>query len=154
MIAVVGATVAVGVLGLAERAGVSVLGPLPAGPAFLRDPVDRSADFAAVLSGGLAVALVSFADTSVLSRSYAARREPMSTPTRKWSGLERQILRLVFFRASQSAAARRARPLLRPPAKTQMTGVVGALAVALLLIAAPNLLQRLPNSTLAAIVIT
>ena len=34
-----------------------------------------------------------------------------------------------------------------------MTGVVGALAVALLLVAAPNLLQHLPNSALAAVVI-
>jgi MFS superfamily sulfate permease-like transporter len=38
-------------------------------------------------------------------------------------------------------------------AKTQVTGVVGALAVALLLISAPNLLETLPSSTLAAVVI-
>ncbi len=38
-------------------------------------------------------------------------------------------------------------------AKTQLTGVVGALAVALLLMVAPNLLQNLPTSALAAVVI-
>jgi len=38
-------------------------------------------------------------------------------------------------------------------AQTQMTGVFGALAVALLLLVAPNLLQNLPNSALAAVVI-
>jgi MFS superfamily sulfate permease-like transporter len=38
-------------------------------------------------------------------------------------------------------------------AKTQVTGVVGALTVALLLIAAPNLLKDLPSSALAAVVI-
>ena len=38
-------------------------------------------------------------------------------------------------------------------AKTQLTGVVGALAVALLLVVAPNLLQYLPSSALAAVVI-
>ena len=37
--------------------------------------------------------------------------------------------------------------------KTQMTGVVGALAVALLLLVAPDLLQNLPISALAAVVI-
>ena len=37
--------------------------------------------------------------------------------------------------------------------KTQLTGVVGAVAVALLLIFAPNLLQSLPSSALAAVVI-
>ncbi|MNP17928.1 putative sulfate transporter [compost metagenome] len=38
-------------------------------------------------------------------------------------------------------------------AKTQLTGVVGALAVAVLLMVAPNLLENLPNSALAAVVI-
>ena len=37
--------------------------------------------------------------------------------------------------------------------ETQLTGVVGALAVALLLLLAPNLLQNLPTSALAAVVI-
>jgi MFS superfamily sulfate permease-like transporter len=38
-------------------------------------------------------------------------------------------------------------------AKTQLTGVVGAVAVALLLVYAPNLLKDLPSSALAAVVI-
>jgi MFS superfamily sulfate permease-like transporter len=38
-------------------------------------------------------------------------------------------------------------------AKTQLTGVVGAIAVALLLVLAPTLLKNLPNSALAAVVI-
>jgi MFS superfamily sulfate permease-like transporter len=38
-------------------------------------------------------------------------------------------------------------------ARTQLTGVVGALAIALLLVLAPTLLQDLPNTALAAIVI-
>jgi MFS superfamily sulfate permease-like transporter len=38
-------------------------------------------------------------------------------------------------------------------AKTQLTGVLGALAIALLLVLAPELLQHLPNTALAAVVI-
>jgi MFS superfamily sulfate permease-like transporter len=38
-------------------------------------------------------------------------------------------------------------------AKTQMTGVVGAILIALLLVFAPNLLKDLPNTALAAVVI-
>src|SRR5262249_50083879 len=38
-------------------------------------------------------------------------------------------------------------------AKTQLTGVVGAIGVALLLLFAPNLLKDLPSSALAAVVI-
>jgi MFS superfamily sulfate permease-like transporter len=37
--------------------------------------------------------------------------------------------------------------------KSQLTGVVGAVAIALLLVLAPNLLQNLPNTALAAVVI-
>ena len=37
--------------------------------------------------------------------------------------------------------------------KTQLTGIIGALAVTLLLLVAPNLMQHLPNSALAAVVI-
>jgi MFS superfamily sulfate permease-like transporter len=38
-------------------------------------------------------------------------------------------------------------------ARTQLTGVVGALAIAVLLLVAPDLLQYLPNTVLAAVVI-
>jgi MFS superfamily sulfate permease-like transporter len=38
-------------------------------------------------------------------------------------------------------------------ARTQLTGVIGALAVALLLVVAPDLLQNLPTTALAAVVI-
>ena len=39
-------------------------------------------------------------------------------------------------------------------AKTQLTGVVGALCIALLLVFAPTLLQNLPNAALGAVVIS
>ena len=38
-------------------------------------------------------------------------------------------------------------------ARTQLTGVVGALAIAVLLMVAPDLLKDLPNTALAAVVI-
>jgi MFS superfamily sulfate permease-like transporter len=73
LIAVVAATVTVGVLDLGAVAGVKVLGPLPPGlPSFTVPWIDF-ADLGAVLIGGCAVALVSFADTSVLSRAFAAK---------------------------------------------------------------------------------
>ena len=65
LIAVVGATIIVGVLDLAARYGVKVLGPLPQGlPAFSIPWVGYS-DLLPVLIGGSAIALVSFADTRV-----------------------------------------------------------------------------------------
>jgi high affinity sulfate transporter 1 len=154
LIAVVGATVAVGALGLGERAGVSVLGPLPQGLPSFAIPWISSNDLMAVLSGGLAVALVSFADTSVLSRTYAARTRTYVDPNQEMVGLGAANLAAGLFQGFPISSSSSRTPVAEAAgAKTQLTGVVGAVAVALLLIAAPNLLQHLPNSALAAVVI-
>ena len=87
LIAVVGATIAVGVLDLATRAGVSVLGSLPQGLPGFAIPWITRADIVPVLIGGCAVALVSFADTSVLSRVYAARTRTYVNPNQEMVGL-------------------------------------------------------------------
>ncbi|MGF6514006.1 high affinity sulfate transporter 1 [Pseudomonas sp. BT76 TE3572] len=154
LIAVAGATVAVGVLDLAARAGVSVLGVLPQGlPAFAIPWITR-ADMVPVLIGGFAVALVSFADTSVLSRVYAARTRTYVDPNQEMAGLGLANLAAGFFQGFPISSSSSRTPVAEAAgSKTQLTGVVGALAVALLLMVAPNLLQSLPSSALAAVVI-
>ena len=154
LIAVVGATLVVGALGLAEHAGVSVLGPLPQGLPTFAIPWINSSDLVPVLAGGLAVALVSFADTSVLSRTYAARTRTYVDPNQEMVGLGAANLAAGFFQGFPISSSSSRTPVAEAAgAKTQMTGVVGALAVALLLVAAPDLLQNLPSSVLAAVVI-
>ena len=73
LIAVVGATAIVGAFDLGARSDVSVLGPLPQGLPGFAIPWINYADIVPVLIGGCAVALVSFADTSGLSRADAVR---------------------------------------------------------------------------------
>ena len=154
LIAVVGATLVVGALGLADHAGVSVLGPLPQGLPTFAIPWINSSDLVPVLAGGLAVALVSFADTSVLSRTYAARTRTYVDPNQEMVGLGAANLAAGFFQGFPISSSSSRTPVAEAAgAKTQMTGVVGALAVALLLVAAPDLLQNLPSSVLAAVVI-
>ncbi|KJZ43407.1 SulP family inorganic anion transporter [Pseudomonas fluorescens] len=154
LIAVVGATVAVGVLDLATRAGVKVLGSLPQGLPGFAIPWITSADIVPVLIGGCAVALVSFADTSVLSRVYAARTRTYVNPNQEMVGLGIANLAAGFFQGFPISSSSSRTPVAEAAgAKTQLTGVVGALAVALLLLVAPNLLQHLPSSALAAVVI-
>ncbi|MGH8374329.1 MAG: SulP family inorganic anion transporter, partial [Pseudomonas sp.] len=154
LIAVVGATVAVGVLDLATRAGVKVLGSLPQGLPGFAIPWITSADIVPVLIGGCAVALVSFADTSVLSRVYAARTRTYVNPNQEMVGLGIANLAAGFFQGFPISSSSSRTPVAEAAgAKTQLTGVVGALAVALLLVVAPDLLQHLPSSALAAVVI-
>jgi high affinity sulfate transporter 1 len=154
LIAVVAATVVVGILDLATRAGVSVLGPLPQGLPTPALPIIRFDDWIPVLTGGVAVALVSFADTSVLSRTYAARMRTPVDPNQEMVGLGVANLSAGFFQGFPISSSSSRTPVAEAAgAKTQLTGVVGALAIALLLMLAPNLLQYLPSTALAAIVI-
>lgn len=154
LIAVAGATAIVGILGLSKSAGVSVLGSLPQGLPSFDIPWINFADVTTVLSGGLAVALISFADTSVLSRAYAARTRTYVDPNQELVGLGVANLAAGFFQGFPISSSSSRTPVAEAAgAKTQLTGVVGALAVALLIIAAPNLLQNLPTSALAAVVI-
>ena len=154
LIAVVGATVAVGVLGLDESAGVKVLGPLPQGlPSFALPWIDL-ADLGQVVIGGCAVAMVAFADTSVLSRTYAAKTRSQVDPNQEMIGLGAANLAAGLFQGFPISSSSSRTPVAEAAgAKTQLTGVVGAVAVALLLLLAPNLLEDLPSSALAAVVI-
>ncbi len=154
LIAVVAATVVVGVLDLAPRARVSVLGPLPQGLPAPALPLIQLDDLVPVLMGGVAVALVSFADTSVLSRTYAARMRTPVDPNQEMVGLGVANLAAGFFQGFPISSSSSRTPVAEAAgARTQLTGVVGALAIALLLLLAPELLQYLPNTALAAVVI-
>ena len=154
LVAVVGATIVVGALDLAARAGVSVLGSLPQGLPAFAIPWITYADISPVLIGGLAVALVSFADTSVLSRSYAARTRTYVDPNQEMVGLGAANLAAGFFQGFPISSSSSRTPVAEAAgARTQLTGVVGAISVALLLLVAPDLLQYLPSSALAAVVI-
>lgn len=154
LIAVVGATIVVGMLDLAARGGVSVLGPLPEGLPAFAIPWITTADIVPVLIGGCAVALVSFADTSVLSRVYAARTHTYVDPNQEMVGLGVSNLAAGFFQGFPISSSSSRTPVAEAAgAKTQLSGVIGALAVALLLVVAPDLLRNLPTSALAAVVI-
>ena len=154
LLAVVGATVVVGVFDLATSAGVKVLGSLPQGLPTFAWPVVSLADLRAIAIGGGAVALVSFADTSVLSRTYAAKLKTPVDPNQEMIGLGIANFAGGLFRGFPISSSSSRTPVAETAgARTQLTGVVGALAVALLLLVAPDLLRHLPNSALAAVVI-
>jgi high affinity sulfate transporter 1 len=154
LLAVIGAIIAVAVLDLDRTAGVAVLGALPQGlPAFAL-PWISLADLQSVILGGCAVALVSFADTSVLSRTYAARTGSHVDPNQEMIGLGAANLAAGLFQGFPISSSSSRTPVAEAAgARTQLTGVVGAIAVALLLLFAPNLLHDLPTSALAAVVI-
>ena len=154
LMAVASATAVAAVFDLASSAGVSVLGSLPQGLPAFSIPLITRADIVPVLLGGLAVALVSFADTSVLSRVYAARAGRFVDPNQEMVALGAANLAAGFFQGMPVSASASRTPVAEAAgARTQLAGVVGALAVAGLLMFGPNLLASLPTSALAAVVI-
>jgi MFS superfamily sulfate permease-like transporter len=107
-----------------------------------------------IVTGGIAVALVSFADTSVLSRTYAARLRTPVDPNQELVGLGAANIAAGFFQGFPISSSSSRTPVAEAAgARTQLTGVTGAIAIALLLLFAPSLLEDLPNTALAAIVI-
>lgn len=153
LLAVVLATVAVGLFDLGSQ-GVKVLGELPQGlPRFVL-PWLSGIDLASVVLGGVAASLVAFADTSVLSRTYAARTRSYVDPNQEMIGLGAANLIGGLFQGFPISSSSSRTPVAEAAgSQTQLTAVVGAMAVAILLLVAPNLMEFLPNSALAAVVI-
>ena len=153
LIAVVLATLAVSVLRL-DAQGVKVLGEIPQGLPTFALPWFSGVDIVRIVLGGCAVALIAFADTSVLSRTYAARTHTRVDPNQEMVGLGVANLAAGLFQGFPISSSASRTPVAEAAgARTQLTGVVGAIAVAALLLVAPNLLRYLPNSALAAVVI-
>ncbi|HVO06595.1 MAG TPA: SulP family inorganic anion transporter [Burkholderiaceae bacterium] len=154
LIAVVAATAAVAGLDLAAGGNLPVLGDLPQGLPTFSLPLVDATDLVPVLMGGFAVAVVSFADTSVLSRTYAARLRTTVDPNQEMVGLGAANLAAGFFQGIPISSSSSRTPVAESAgARTQLTGVIGALAIAALLVAAPPWLGQVPDTALAAVVI-
>ena len=154
LIAVIAAMAATYWLDLADRYGVKVLGAVPQGLPDFAIPWLNAGDLVPVITGGVAVAIVAFADTSVLSRTFAARSGVRVDPNQEMVGLGAANLAAGLFQGFAISSSSSRTPVAEAAgAKTQVTGIVGALVVALVIVALPNLFANLPYSALAAVVI-
>lgn len=153
LVAVVGATAVTAWLGLGSE-GVATVGDLPQGlpvPAF---PWTKASDVAPLLAAAAGIVLVSLTDTIATSTSFAARRGDEVAPNQEMIGVGTANLAAGLFQGfAISASASRTAVAEQSGAKSQVTGLVGAGVVVLLLLFRPSLLADLPQSALAAVVI-
>lgn len=155
LIAVVGATLVAWHWDLAGQAGILVLGPLPQGLPAPRVPAVTLRETIALLSGAGAIALMSFADMSVLSRTFAQRRGEEVDPNQELVALGVANIAAGFFQGFSVTSSSSRTPVAESAgAKTQMASVVGAISTGLLLVVAPALLEHLPSAALGAIVVS
>jgi high affinity sulfate transporter 1 len=135
--------------------GVEVVGPLPQGLPSPAIPAVRLEDLPLLFSGALGIALVTVADTTVLSQSLAAQRGEVVDANQELVALGAANLAAGAFQGFPiSSSASRTPVAMAAGARTQLTPLVGAATIALMLVVAPGALRNLPQPTLAAVVIT
>jgi high affinity sulfate transporter 1 len=153
LVAVVLSIIAARVFDLAAH-GVSLVGTLPRGfPPFTIPHVEAS-DWGLLVGGALGIAVVSLADTISTASSFAARSGDEIDGNKEMIGIGAANIAAGFFQGFPvSTSGSRTAVAAQAGARTQVTGLVGALLITLMLLVAPGLLRNLPQPTLAAVVI-
>jgi high affinity sulfate transporter 1 len=153
LVAVVGATVVSALLDLSAR-GVAVTGALPQGVPKPAVPWTSVSDAGPLLVAAIGITLVSLTDTIATATSFAARRGDEVDPDQEMVGMGASNVLAGFFQGfAISTSGSRTAVAEQSGAKSQVTGLVGAGVVALLLLVFNSLLADLPQTALAAIVI-
>jgi high affinity sulfate transporter 1 len=154
LVAVVGATAAVGLLDLASE-GVVVVGTLPRGLPVPAVPWTQVSDVTPLLIAAVGIVLVSLTDTIATSTSFAARRGDDVDPNQELIGVGSSNLAAGMFQGfAVSVSGSRSAVAESAGSKSQVTGLVGAGIVTILLVLLPGLLRNLPQTALAAVVIS
>ncbi len=153
LVAVVG-SIAVSVIVGAEDRGVSLVGTLPQGFPPLTWPHVSTSDLPLLIGGALGIALVSLADTIATASAFADRSGETVDGSQEMIGIGAANIAAGFFQGFPvSTSGSRTAVAEQSGAKTQVTGLVGAAAITLMIVLVPGLLRDLPQPTLAAVVI-
>ena len=150
LVAVVGATAVTALFDL----DISTVGTLPKGLPKPTVPWTDLSDVVPLLIAAVGITLVSLTDTIALSTSFNAKRGEEVKPNQEMIGIGSANIAAGLFQGfAVSASSSRTAVAEQSGAKTQLSGVVGAGLVVLLLVFFNGLLADLPNSALAAVVI-
>jgi high affinity sulfate transporter 1 len=154
LVMVVLAIVVSAVFRLGEH-GVSLIGVLPKGFPPLTLPSIEWSDVAPLIAGALAISLVSLADTISTASSFAARTGQEVRGNQEMIGIGAANLAAGLFQGFPvSTSASRTAVAERAGSRTQLTGVTGAALIIVMIVFLPGLFRDLPQSALAAVVIT
>jgi high affinity sulfate transporter 1 len=152
LVAVVLAIAASSAFSLSDH-GVSLVGTLPKGfpPLTLPNPVS---DLPLLIAGALGISLVALTDTISTASAFAARTGQEVNGNGEMIGIGAANVAAGFFQGFPvSTSGSRTAVAEQAGAKTQVTGLVGAAVIVLMIVLVPGLLKNLPNPTLAAVVI-
>lgn len=153
LVVVVLAAVLVNTLDL-ESHGVDTIGVLPQGFPPLTLPTVSWSDVAPLLLGALAIAVVALADTMSTASAFAARKGDRVRGNQEMIGIGAANIAAGFFQGFPvSTSGSRTAVAEQAGSRSQVTGIVGAGVIAMVLVFATSLMQYVPQPTLGAIVI-
>ncbi|MGW6269395.1 MULTISPECIES: SulP family inorganic anion transporter [unclassified Streptomyces] len=135
--------------------GVRLVGRLPEGLPPFTVPDVRWDDLGPLFVGALGIALVSLADTISNASAFANRTGQEVRGDNEMIAIGSANVAAGLFQGFPvSTSGSRTAVAERAGARTQLTGVVGAALIVLMLVLLPGLFRDLPQPTLAAVVIT
>jgi high affinity sulfate transporter 1 len=153
LIVVVLASVAVGVFDLTSH-GVSTIGVLSRGFPPFKIPTAPWSDVPPLVIGALGIAVVALADTMSTASAFAARRGDRVRGNQEMIGIGAANIAAGLFNGFPvSTSGSRSAVADQAGSRSQVTGVVGAVTIAAVLMLVPSVMKYVPQPTLAAIVI-
>ncbi|MGW5924462.1 SulP family inorganic anion transporter [Nocardia fluminea] len=152
LVAVAGAIAISAAAGLTDDIGM--VGALPEGLPLPSIGGIGWDDIGHLIGPAAGIALIAFADSGVLSRTFAARHgEDVNGSTEMKAIGVANVAGGLFGGFPVSASGSRTPVAEQSGARTQLAGVVGAICVLLFVLLAPGLTAYLPDATLGAVVI-
>jgi high affinity sulfate transporter 1 len=134
--------------------GVAIVGSLPQGFPLPHFPGVPLADIPLLAATALGISLVAIGDTISTAAGFAARRGGEVDANQELVGIgAANLLAGLFQGFPVSTSSSRTAVAEQSGAKTQLTGVVSAVVITLMLLFVPGLVRNLPQAALAAILI-
>ena len=133
---------------------VDTVGVLPQGfPPFTIPSVGWS-DLPPLLAGAVAIAVVALADTMSTASAFAARKGDRVRGNQEMVGIGAANIAAGFFQGFPvSTSGSRTAVAEQAGSRSQVTGIVGAAVITVVVVFATSLMQYVPQPTLGAIVI-
>jgi len=149
---VAAATIVSAIAGLSSE--IATVGTLPQGVPTPSLPWTQLSDLGPLLLAAMGIVLVSLTDTIATASSFAARRGDELEPNQEMIGIGASNIAAGFFQGfAVSTSGSRTAVAEQSGARSQVSNLVGAGLVVMLLLFFNGLLADLPQSALAAVVI-
>ena len=153
LVVVIAAIVASAAIGLASE-GVAVVGEIPPGLPGVELPGLRLSDVLALLPAALGIFFVSFSDEILTARSFAGKRGQHVRADQELTAMAAANLAAGLTQAFPvGASGSRTAVNDQMGGRTQISGLIGAGAIACVLLFLTEPMQYLPKATLGAVIV-